>query len=117
MKWQELFELNLDGELVLIADELKPQSRKEALSLSILKWEAMVELGPTNGSGWTTCGMCALYTCQSSACYSGCGVNCINIGSPHHIWQENPTINNTRAVLDQLKTMYLEEFGNVVSTD
>lgn len=117
MKWQELFEPSEDGDLKLVGDELSPQSRKEALSLSILKWEAMVELGLTEDGGWPTCGMCALYTCRSVACYSDCGVDCTSMGSPHNIWQENPTTDNARAMLYQLKTMYLEEFGDAESTD
>lgn len=121
MKWQELFAPGgdeSDPTLILVDGVLlEPKSRKEALSLSILKWEAMVELGLAEDGGWPTCGMCVLYTCQSTACYSMCGVNCLVDDSPFLTWQDEPTIDNARAMLYQLKTMYLEEFEDAESTD
>lgn len=114
MEWKELFGLcgdEADPTLHLLDGvSLDPQTRLEALALSVLKWEAMLELGPTEDGGAETCGMCMLHYNNRHHCKDGtCGVNCLDLGSPHHAWQNYPDDVNAQAVLDQLKAMYQEE--------
>ena len=84
---------------------------KNALKLSILKWEFIVwyieggfDPSLVNCGGWPTCALCLKFRLCSKCPVGRAGfLKCNN--TPHELFEQSPTLKNAKAELEFLKSL------------